>query len=218
MHTIILQGAEQAIRVGKIVCLARNYVAHARELGNEVPSAPVLFIKPSTSIIGNGQCVEIPAYSDDCHHEVELAVLIGRGGKHIAAEQAMEHVAGYGIAIDMTLRDTQADLKANGYPWELAKGFDTSCPLSNFVPAEQIDDPHDLNLQLTVNGEVRQQDSSALMIRRIPETIAAITQAFTLEPGDIILTGTPAGVGRVCAGDRMVASIEGIGSLTVDVK
>ncbi|MCD6527690.1 MAG: fumarylacetoacetate hydrolase family protein [Desulfuromonas sp.] len=218
MHCITLQGDSQPIAVGKIICLARNYVAHAAELGNEVPGEPVLFIKPATSIIFDGEAVEIPEYSQDCHHEVELAVLIGCDGKHIKAEEAMSHVAGYGIGIDMTLRDTQAQLKAKGYPWELAKGFDTSCPLSTFVPTEQIDDPHALELSLSVNGEMRQQDSSALMIRRIPETIAAITRAFTLEPGDIILTGTPAGVSRVCAGDKMVAAIEGIGEITIGVQ
>jgi 5-carboxymethyl-2-hydroxymuconate isomerase len=218
MHQIILQGQSQPITVGKIVCLARNYVAHAKELGNEVPSDPVLFIKPSTSMIMDGDAVVIPDYSDDCHHEVELAVLIGRKAWQVAADEAMAYVSGYGIAIDMTLRDTQAMLKEKGYPWELAKGFDTSCPLSNFVPADQINDPHDLAIRLQVNDEVRQDANTGLMIRRIPETIAAITRAFTLEPGDLILTGTPAGVGRVVAGDRMVAEIEGIGTLQVDVR
>lgn len=218
MHHILLQGESQPITVGKIVCLARNYVAHAVELGNEVPSAPVLFIKPSTSIIHETQAVVIPDYSHDCHHEVELAVLIGRQAKHVNADDALSYIAGYGIAIDMTLRDTQAELKANGYPWELAKGFDTSCPLSTFVSTEQINDPHELNIRLSVNGEIRQQSTTACMIRRIPETIAAITRAFTLEPGDIILTGTPAGVNRVCAGDTMVASIEGIGEMSIEVQ
>ena len=218
MHHITLQGEDTPIAVGKIVCLARNYVAHAEELGNEVPSDPVLFIKPATSIIKDSEAVVIPDYSDDCHHEVELAVLIGKTASKVTAEDAMNYVSGYGIAIDMTLRDTQAMLKEKGYPWELAKGFDTSCPLSNFVPADQIKDPHDLAIRLQVNDEVRQDANTGLMIRRIPETIAAITRAFTLEPGDLILTGTPAGVGRVVAGDRMFTEIEGIGTLTVNVK
>nr|WP_320113888.1 fumarylacetoacetate hydrolase family protein [uncultured Desulfuromonas sp.] len=218
MHHITLQGEATPIAVGKIVCLARNYVAHAEELGNEVPSDPVLFIKPATSIIKDGDTMVIPDYSDDCHHEVELAVLIGRTAHKVTAEDAMDYVSGYGIGIDMTLRDTQAVLKEKGYPWELAKGFDTSCPLSEFVPADQVNDPHDLAIRLQVNDDVRQDANTGLMIRRIPETIAAITRAFTLEPGDLILTGTPAGVGRVVAGDRMIAEIEGVGTLQVDVQ
>lgn len=218
MHTITLNGCETPIAVGKIICLARNYVAHAHELGNEVPSEPVIFIKPASSMIFEGEQVEIPPYSNDCHHEVELAVLIGTRGKNIAAEDAMSYIAGYGIAIDMTLRDTQAKLKEKGFPWEKAKGFDTACPISHFVDADQIDDPHNLAIQLSVNGQMRQDSNTVCMIRRIPETIAAITQGFTLEPGDIILTGTPAGVGRVVSGDTMSTMIEGIGTLQVSVK
>lgn len=218
MHHITLIGHPQPIAVGKIICLARNYVAHAQELGNEVPSAPVLFIKPASSIIGAGEQVEIPAYSSNCHYEVELAVLIGKTGKNICAADAMDYVAGYGIAIDMTLRDTQNQLKEKGYPWEMAKGFDTSCPLSFFVAAERIADPHNLGIRLSVNGQLRQDSTTACMIRRIPEVMAFITTAFTLEPGDIILTGTPAGVGAVHSGDTMDAWIEHIGELQVSVK
>ncbi|OQY19190.1 MAG: acylpyruvase [Desulfobacteraceae bacterium 4572_35.1] len=218
MHNITMSDTTEPITVGKIVCLARNYVAHAHELGNEVPSSPVLFIKPASSIIKTGEQVVIPPYSDDCHYEVELAILIGSTAKNVSADKAMTHVSGYGIAIDMTLRDTQAQLKEKGYPWEIAKGFDTSCPLSTFVPADQIADPHNLKIGLSVNGETRQDSSTACMIRRIPETIAFITTAFTLEPGDIILTGTPAGVGRVCSGDQMKGWIDGIGELHIGVK
>ena len=218
MYTIKVTDSDTSIKVGKIVCLARNYVAHAAELGNEVPSKPVLFIKPATSIIHDGDNVEIPAYSDDCHYEVELAVLIGKRAKHIAAANAMEYISGYGVAIDMTLRDTQAQLKEKGYPWEMAKGFDTSCPLSAFVAADKVDDPHNLAIQLMVNGEMRQDSTTACMIRKIPEMMAAITTAFTLQPGDIILTGTPAGVGRVVSGDTLECKIEQVGTLTVGIK
>ncbi|MBN2645549.1 MAG: fumarylacetoacetate hydrolase family protein [Desulfuromonadaceae bacterium] len=217
MHCIKLLGTTEPIAVGKIICLARNYVAHAHELGNEVPSEPVLFIKPASSIIGEGEQIVIPPYSDDCHHETELALLIGRRGKNIGAEQAMELISGYGVALDMTLRDTQAKLKEKGYPWELAKGFDTACPLSNFVPASQVSDPHNLRITLDINGQRRQDGTSSCMIRRIPETLAFISQAFTLEPGDIVLTGTPAGVSRVQSGDRLEAAIEGVGTLCVGV-
>ncbi|PLY02314.1 MAG: acylpyruvase [Desulfuromonas sp.] len=204
-------------RVGKLVCLARNYAEHIKELGNATPSAPVLFIKPSTSIIASGGQIVIPSYSEQCHHEIELAVLIGKSGRNIDESEAMSYVAGYGVALDMTLRDTQADLKEKGLPWEIAKGFDTSCPLGSFVPAAQVPDPHNLQLTLTVNDEVRQDDSSALMMRRIPEVIAYASHIFTLEEGDILLTGTPAGVARVVSGDRLVARIEGLPTLEVTV-
>ena len=218
MHSVAVKGDNQPVQVGKILCLARNYVAHAKELGNEVPTEPVLFSKPASSIIGHGQNVVIPAYSNDCHHEVELAVLIGAQGKHVSPEDAMKCVAGYAVAIDMTLRDTQAKLKEKGYPWDLAKGFDTSCPLSEFVAATSVADPHQLHLTLEVNGQMRQNGNSNCMIHRIPQILAFASAAFTLEPGDIILTGTPAGVGRVVAGDTMRALIDGIGELEIGVQ
>jgi 5-carboxymethyl-2-hydroxymuconate isomerase len=207
----------QQFRIGKIVCLARNYAEHARELGNETPAAPVLFMKPASSVIGDGEPVRIPSYSNECHFEVELALLIGSKCHAVSAENAMEYVVGYGVAIDMTLRDVQNQLKAKGLPWEIAKGFDTACPLSDFVQASTLPDPHSLNLKLSVNGESRQNGNSADMIHRVPQMVAHISGIFTLEPGDIILTGTPAGVGQVQAGDVMTAEITTVGSLTIPV-
>jgi 5-carboxymethyl-2-hydroxymuconate isomerase len=218
MHSVRLLGTPKTFRVGKIVCLGRNYHDHIRELGNGVPEQPVIFIKPATSIIGDGEAVVIPAYSSDCHHEVELAVLIGKWGKNIPEDAAMEHVAGYGVAIDLTLRDVQSELKEKGLPWEIAKGFDTACPLSDFVPAASITDPHNLRLSLQVNGEPRQDASTALMMRRIESIIQYMSTIFTLEEGDIILTGTTAGVGPVSGGDRMTAEIEAVGRLEVSVR
>lgn len=214
---IALKGTEKSYRVGKIVCLGRNYVDHIRELGNQVPDRPVLFIKPASSIIGAGEQVIIPPYSRECHHEVELAVLIGRRAKELSEESAMEYVAGYGVAIDLTLRDVQDELKKKGLPWEVAKGFDTACPLSDFVPADQVADPHDLRLIMQVNGEVRQDGSTAWMMRRIPQILREITAVFTLDEGDVVLTGTPAGVSAVRSGDRLRAEIQGVGSLEVTV-
>lgn len=217
MTAITLKGRPKSIRPGKIVCLGRNYAEHIRELGNETPERPVIFIKPATSIIGEGETMQIPPYSNDCHHEAELAVLIGKKGKAIAEQDAMNHVAGYAVAIDMTLRDVQSELKKKGLPWEVAKAFDTSCPLSAFVPAQEIADPHNLAIRLWVNGELRQDASTALMLRHIPVMIREISEIFTLEEGDVILTGTPAGVGPVKPGDRMRAQIEGVGSIEVTV-
>lgn len=213
-----LTGTNQEFTIGKIVCLARNYAEHARELGNETPAAPVLFMKPASSVIGDGDTVRIPDYSQECHYEVELAVLIGRRACKVSEDTALEHVAGYGVAIDMTLRDVQNQLKAKGLPWEIAKGFDTSCPLSDFVPAGQVTDPQNLKLTLSVNGEPRQDGCTSDMIHRVQRIVSHISGIFTLEPGDVILTGTPAGVGQVCAGDVMEAGIESVGRLTIPVQ
>ena len=217
MATVRIPATGQEFRVGKVVCLARNYVDHIKELGNAVPDAPVLFIKPATSIIGNGGQVVIPASSNDCHHEVELAVLIGSTVKDVPAERAMECIAGYGVGIDLTLRDVQAALKAKGLPWEAAKGFDTACPLSDFVPAAQIADPHDLPIRFTIDGAVKQDATTALMMRRLPEIISYASRLFTLEAGDVILTGTPAGVGPVKSGERLVGEVVGVGRIEVTV-
>jgi 5-carboxymethyl-2-hydroxymuconate isomerase len=211
-------GTDEEFPIGKILCIGRNYVEHIRELGNETPEAPVIFMKPASSVIRDGEEIVIPPYARDCHHEAELALLIGREGKNIPAERAMEHIAGYGVAIDLTLRDVQAELKKQGLPWEIAKGFDTACPLSDFAPAGSVADPQNLRIRLAVNGKVRQDSSTALMIHAIPVIISHMSGIFTLEPGDVILTGTPAGVGPLVSGDSVVAEISGVGNLRVSVK
>jgi 2-keto-4-pentenoate hydratase/2-oxohepta-3-ene-1,7-dioic acid hydratase in catechol pathway len=217
MATRTIIGTTRHFTIGKIICLARNYAEHARELGNETPADPVLFMKPASSVIGDGEAMRIPSYSHECHYEVELALLIGKTCRAVSAEEALEHIAGYGVGIDMTLRDVQNRLKAKGLPWEIAKGFDSACPLSDFVAASTLADPHNLNLRLSVNGSLRQNGTSADMIHRIPQILAHISAIFTLEPGDVILTGTPDGVGGVVSGDTMVAEIPEIGTLTIPV-
>jgi 5-carboxymethyl-2-hydroxymuconate isomerase len=217
MRQVRIIGREPSLPLGKIVCIARNYAEHIRELGNEVPDRPVFFMKPASSVIGEGESIVIPACSQDCQHEVELAILIGRTIKGISAVEALSAVAGYGVAIDLTLRDVQSELKSKGLPWEIAKAFDTACPLSDFVAAETVRDPQNLAISLRVNDIVRQDASTALMLRPIPELIAAISAIFTLEPGDVILTGTPAGVSRLHSGDRVIATIAEVGSLSVTV-
>lgn len=215
MHTVKLD--DRDIPVGKIVCIGRNYSEHIKELGNQTPDKPVIFIKPANTIVPSGGQVVIPDYSDDCHHEIELAVLIGKEAKSVGAEQALDHVCGYGVALDLTLRDVQSAQKDKGLPWEIAKAFDTSCPLSDFVSATQVADPQNLQLTLSVNGEVRQNGNSRDMIRTTAELIAAVSDYFTLEAGDVLLTGTPSGVGRICSGDVLEASITQVGTLTVAV-
>ena len=218
MKTARLIGSAQAFPIGKILCIGRNYADHIKELGNEIPERPVIFMKPSSCVIGEGEQIVIPPYSSDCHHEAELALLVGRGGKEIPAGEALRHLAGYGVAIDLTLRDVQAEQKKKGLPWEIAKGFDTACPLSAFVPAAQATDPQALRITLSVNGEPRQDGSTGLMIHRIPELLSYLSSVFTLEPGDLILTGTPAGVGPIKSGDLVVAEISGVGKLSVSVR
>lgn len=218
MYQAVIPATGQSFRIGKIVCVGRNYSEHIKELGNQIPASPVLFMKPATSLLADGGEIVIPAYSHDCHHEVELAVLIGSTCKRVEAARVMEHVAGYGVAIDLTLRDVQNSLKEQGLPWEIAKAFDTSCPLSLFVPRAAVADPHQLSIRLAVNGSVRQDATTALMLRRIPELIEAISAIFTLEAGDVVLTGTPAGVGPIVAGDRLHAEIASVGTLDVSVR
>lgn len=211
-----LSGGRQ-LAIGKILCLGRNYADHIRELGNAPPEAPVIFIKPASSVIGDGDAIVIPPYSSDCHYEAELALLIGGTGKDVPADRAMECIAGYGVGIDLTLRDVQGELKKRGLPWEIAKGFDTACPLSRFVEASAVPDPHNLAIRLTVNGEIRQDGNTSMMIHRIPAIVSHMSGIFTLEPGDVILTGTPSGVGRIVPGDRIVAEIPGVAALRVSV-
>jgi len=216
MVTAKLESGKE-VGIGKILCIGRNYADHIKELGNETPESPVLFIKPPTSVIGDGDSIVIPSYSNDCHHEAELALLIGKRGTNIPAESAMDYVIGYGIAIDLTLRDVQGELKKKGLPWEIAKGFDTACPLSTFIDAAHVPDPQNLQIRLTVNGIERQNGNTSLMIHRIPAIISCMSAIFTLEPGDVILTGTPPGVSRIVSGDRLVAEIPGVAKLNVSV-
>lgn len=215
MHPINLDGHD--VPVGKIVCIGRNYAEHIKELGNKIPDQPVIFMKPASTIVASGGTVVIPTYSNDCHHEIELAVLIGKEAKGVSAEEALGHVSGYAVALDLTLRDVQSVQKEKGLPWEIAKAFDTSCPLSAFVPADQVADPQNLQLKLTVNGQLRQDGNTSDMMRTIAELIAAVSSYFTLEEGDILLTGTPAGVDKICRGDRLEATIEQVGILQVSV-
>lgn len=212
-----LDGGTYDFPIGKIVCIGRNYVDHIKELGNETPEAPVIFMKPASSVVDDGGTVEIPSYSRDCHHEAELALLIGKNGKNIPAEQVMEHLAGFGVALDLTLRDVQSEQKKKGLPWEIAKGFDTACPLSSFVSTAKVQDPQNLTIRLTVNGELRQNGCTAMMIHPIANLVSQMSRICTLEAGDVILTGTPAGVGQLKHGDGVHVEISQVGTLGVSV-
>ena len=218
MRTIKITATGKEYPIGKILCIGRNYVDHIKELGNAKPEAPIIFMKPATSVIFEGESIVIPPYSVDCHHEAELALLIGRSGKNITVEDSLGYIAGYGVAIDLTLRDVQAELKKKGLPWDIAKGFDTACPLSAFVDAATVADPQNLQIKLSVNGQTRQNGNTALMIHSIPAIISHMSNIFTLEPGDLILTGTPAGVGQIKSGDIITTAIPGVGQFSIKVQ
>ncbi|MDA3902363.1 MAG: fumarylacetoacetate hydrolase family protein [Desulfuromusa sp.] len=217
MHQVRIKNTQESYTVGKIVCLGQNYLDHIRELGSKVPDRAVIFCKPASSLLADGGVIEIPEYSNDCHHELELALLVGKSGKHIQEKDALSHLAGYGVAFDLTLRDIQSEQKSKGLPWEIAKGFDTACPISDFTPAAKVDNPNNLQLTLKVNGEIRQQGNTDQMMRSVEKIIAEISAIYTLETGDIILTGTPAGVSRIESGDHLEGTIEQVGSLQASV-
>jgi len=200
----------------KIVAVGRNYKEHAVELGNAIPDKPLLFMKPATAYITSGKPIRIPKGCTSLHHEIELGIVISSTATNVSVESAMSHVAGYCLALDMTQRDLQNALKEKGHPWEIAKGFDTSCPVSDFVPKDAVKNPQDLNLWCKVNGNIRQQGNTKDMIFEIPYLISYISQFFTLEPNDIILTGTPSGVGPVKDGDTIEGGMNG-GGTTPDI-
>ncbi|HYE57511.1 MAG TPA: fumarylacetoacetate hydrolase family protein [Rhodothermales bacterium] len=208
----------QTLTPRKIVCIGRNYAAHARELGNEVPEAPVVFLKPSTALVGDGGTVVLPPQTQDVHHEVELVAVIGRPGKNIPEAEALGYVAAYAVGLDMTARDLQSELKKKGLPWTLAKGFDTFAPLGPLAPAADVADPGDLEITLKVNGEVRQHGSTSAMLHSVASLVAYCSTLFTLEPGDLLYTGTPEGVAAVQDGDVLEAEVRGLPPLSVTVR
>ncbi|MET9148677.1 fumarylacetoacetate hydrolase family protein [Streptomyces sp. NPDC057197] len=195
----------------KVVAFGRNYAEHASELGNEVPEAPFAFFKPSTSVTGPGDPVPYPSFTQELHHEAELAVVIGRMCREVPRERVKDVIFGYTCANDITARDVQRREKQ----WARAKGFDGSCPLGPWVETGiDLERAGDLTVQLTVNGEQRQLGRTSEMIHPIADLIVNISEAMTLLPGDVILTGTPAGVGPLSVGDDVAVTIEGIGTLT----
>lgn len=193
----------------KVMCVGRNYADHAAELGNEVPAEPMIFSKPATSVIGDGDVIELPQLSSNVHHEAELAVVIGRITRRASVEQANEAILGYTCANDVTARDLQ---KSDGQ-WTRGKGFDTFCPLGPWIETD-LDPAAGVTVRGSVNGEVRQEGSTRDLIFSIPQLIAYVSAFTTLLPGDVLLTGTPAGVGPLTHRDEVTVEIEGIGTLT----
>lgn len=198
-----------ALPAGKVVCVGRNYAEHAKELNNPVPDAPIIFLKPSTALQTLDVPVTWPAEFGACHHELEMSILIGQRAGKVSAAEALRYVEGVGIGLDLTLRELQNQLKAKGHPWELAKAFDGACPLGPFVDPAEFPDLRSVSLELSINGETRQKGNTADMLTPVGELIAYISRYFTLEPGDVIMTGTPAGVGPLKSGDQLTLVLDG---------
>ena len=191
----------------KIICIGRNYSEHIKELNNETPDEPVIFIKPDSALLRNNAPFFIPDFSNEIHHEVELVIKINKLGKHIPVEFAKDYYTEIGLGIDFTARDLQSTLKVKGLPWEKAKGFDHSAVISKFIPSQNFD-LDDLSFSLVKNGSLVQAGNTKQMIHSIDEIIAHVSQYFTLKIGDYIFTGTPAGVGKVNTNDHLIGKIE----------
>lgn len=202
----------------KIVAIGRNYADHIAELKNEVPDEPVIFFKPDTAVLRNNEPFYYPEYTNDVHHEVELILRISREGKNIDPKFAHKYFDAIGLGIDFTARDLQAKAKAKGLPWTLAKGFNGSAPISEFLPLSEFPDLQNINFRLDVNGETRQQGNSKMMMNSFDDIIAYISKFITLKKGDVIFTGTPEGVGPVKIGDRLEGYVEDKKLLDFEVK
>ena len=202
----------------KILCIGRNYADHISELKNERPTEPVIFLKPDTAILKDNETFYHPDFSNDIHHEVEIVLKINKVGKNIETKFAHKYYDEIGVGIDFTARDLQSKLKEKGLPWEKAKAFNGSAPISGFVPKTQFADLQNLNFHLEVNGEVRQNGNTHLMLWNFDEIIAEISKYFTLKTGDLVFTGTPAGVGKIVVGDKLTAFIESEEMMNFEVK
>ncbi|MBO0342718.1 MAG: fumarylacetoacetate hydrolase family protein [Bacteroidota bacterium] len=202
----------------KLICIGRNYVDHINELSNERPDEPVVFIKPDSAILPKEQDFYIPEFSKDVHYEVEVLVKIKKVGKHISREFAHKYYDEIGLGIDFTARDLQSKLKSKGLPWEKAKGFDGAAVVGKWVPKDKFSDLDNLNFSLSKNGETVQEGNTSLMLWKIDEIISHVSTYFMLKKGDIIFTGTPAGVGKVSPNDYLVGTLEGEQLFDINVK
>lgn len=205
------------VRPGKIVCVGRNYAAHIDEMNWGGARTPVLFLKPTTALIPSGGTIRIPKQSDSVHHEAELVAVVGKTASRVGAGQALAHIAAYALGLDMTARDIQKAAKDAGEPWSVSKGFDSFAPLGPLTAASAIADPQTLTFELRVNGELRQRGDTSLMLSTVAQIVASCSDVFTLEPGDLIYTGTPKGVARVLQGDTLEVSGSGLETLRVTV-
>lgn len=227
MGEIRFKNSDETLEVQNVYCVGKNYIDHIKELdsteiSSEIPKEPVIFLKPNTSVISDGGEITIPELrgrkiSDDLQNEVELVVFIGKGGKNISEADAHKYIGGYAVGFDFTLRDIQSEFKKKGLPWTLSKGFLGSAPISSVIYANEIDNAENLNIRLKINGVLKQNANTSQMIFKIGYVIHYISSIFGLKKGDLIFTGTPAGVTRLNSGDYIEAEIEKIGKLEIKV-
>jgi len=215
--TLGIEGGDDRFPVHRIYCVGRNYAAHAREMGHDPDREPPFFFQKNPDCLLEGADFPYPPATSDVHHEIELVVALGEGGTGIAPQRALEHVFGYAVGIDMTRRDLQAEAKRLGRPWEVGKAFEHSAPCSALVPASRCGHPQRGRIWLEVNGEPRQDGDLAQMIWKVPEMIAFLSGLFTLRAGDLVFSGTPAGVGPTVRGDRLRGGVEGVGEIALSV-
>ena len=214
--TLPVAESNQAYPVGRIYCVGRNYAEHAREMGHDPDrEPPFFFMKPADAVVQNGATLPYPQMTKDLHHEIEMVVAIGKGADDIQQGKALDHVFGYGVGLDMTRRDLQGEAKKMGRPWEMGKAFDNSAPCTVLKPVAMVGHPAKGAIWLKVNGETKQKGDLAEMIWNVPEMIAYLSRLITLRPGDLIYSGTPAGVGPVKRGDRLEGHVEGVGDLKI---
>ncbi len=211
IHSLSVAGDTRRFAVNRIFCVGRNYADHAREMGHDPDrEPPFFFMKPASAIVADGLDTAYPSLSSDVHHEIEMVVAIGKGGANISSSSALDHVYGYGVGLDMTRRDLQSEAKKMGRPWDTGKAFDQSAPCSTIVPVSQCGHPSAGAIRLLVNGKVRQEGDLNQLIWNVPDTIAYLSTLFTLEPGDLIFSGTPAGVGPISKGDLLEGMVDGL--------
>ncbi|HEX5961711.1 MAG TPA: fumarylacetoacetate hydrolase family protein [Rhodanobacteraceae bacterium] len=214
-QSLPIQGSNARFPVHRVYCIGRNYAEHAKEMGAQAVSRtnPVFFMKPADALVAGDGDIPYPPATNELHHEVEMTVALSKGGRHIDPARALDCVFGYGVGLDLTRRDLQAAMKAKGLPWDVAKGFDHSAPVSALRAASEVGHPQHARLWLAVNGKVRQDTDIADMTFPVAEIIAELSKLFELKPGDLIFTGTPAGVGPLARGDRFLAELHGIAAL-----
>ena len=217
VNSVTVQGDDRRFPVRRIYCVGRNYAEHIREMGGDERQSPFFFQKPSDAIVEDGAAVPYPPATSDFQYEIELVLAIGEGGANIKIENAASHIFGVAAGIDLTRRDVQIEARKTGRPWEIGKSFDASAPIGVIAPLNGGALPRRGALSLRVNGELRQQGDIAEMIWNSAEIVSALSKQYTLEPGDLIFTGTPAGVGPTVAGDELIGEVEGVGAIRITI-
>jgi fumarylpyruvate hydrolase len=213
-----IAGSAQSFPVRRIYCIGRNYADHAREMGHDPDrEPPFFFTKPADAVVANGATIDYPMATSDLHHEIELVVAIGKGGKAITPDKALDHVYGYGVGIDLTRRDLQAIAKKAGRPWDMAKGFDQSAPMTALHPVSETGHPAQGRIWLAVDGDIRQDSDLSKQIWNVADALSYLSSLVTLEPGDLIMTGTPEGVGALAPGARVTGGIDGVDEIALTI-